>query len=97
MTAVPPPDAQCHVHVEWPKEPRLSQLAGAEAANRFGETLAADLLAYKTGGVSWSDIDPGCLLYGPPGTGKTTPRPCDRRPMRCGVHFHLLCGMGPRG
>jgi len=73
------------VQVEWPTGPRLSLIEGADAARRFGETLAADLLDFRSGALPWADVDPGCLLYGPPGTGKTTLARAIAA--RCGVAF----------
>lgn len=52
--------------------PRLGDLHGMDEAVRWGEAVAADLRAFASGRLAWSDVDRGCLLAGPPGTGKTT-------------------------
>jgi cell division protease FtsH len=51
---------------------RLKDLHGMEAACAWGEGLARDLADFKSGRLSWDDIDRGALIFGPPGCGKTT-------------------------
>lgn len=57
--------------VSYPTSPVLRDLAGYGTARAWGETLAEDLAAYRSGEIAWSDVDAGCLLHGPSGTGKT--------------------------
>lgn len=57
---------------EIPNGPHLGSLAGMSEAVAWGEDLARDIRLYKEKKLTWSDIDPGCVLHGPPGTGKTT-------------------------
>ncbi|MBA1157043.1 AAA family ATPase [Microvirga sp. Marseille-Q2068] len=55
-----------------PDGPTLDDLAGYGDAGTWGQELAADLVAYKAGRLSWDEIDhPALLLSGPPGVGKT--------------------------
>jgi len=52
--------------------PSLNELAGYGAAQEWGLQLADDLTEYRSGKLSWSDLDhKGLLLSGPPGVGKT--------------------------
>lgn len=50
----------------------LAQMGGMEEAVTWGQSLAADLAAYRQGKLAWTDVDRGVLLSGPPGCGKTT-------------------------
>ena len=53
-------------------EPTLDRLHGMDEAVEWGLGVAADLKAYKAGGLPWSQVGGhGCLLSGPPGCGKT--------------------------
>ncbi|KZB97413.1 MULTISPECIES: AAA family ATPase [unclassified Methylobacterium] len=51
----------------------LEELDGYGAAKTWGLAVAADLQAYRSGRLSWAEIDHrGLLLSGPPGVGKTS-------------------------
>ena len=50
----------------------LDRMHGMDEAVRWGMDLALDLGDYRSGSLTWADVDKGCLLTGPPGTGKTT-------------------------
>jgi len=52
--------------------PTLDDLHGLGAAGDWGRDLAIDLTDWKSGEISWSEVDKGILLFGAPGTGKTT-------------------------
>ena len=52
--------------------PTLDDLHGLGAAGDWGRDLAIDLADWKSGEISWSEVDRGILLSGAPGTGKTT-------------------------
>ena len=52
--------------------PRLEDFHGVAEAKIWGLAVAEDLRLYRSGQISWSDVDRGALLAGPPGTGKTT-------------------------
>lgn len=52
--------------------PTLDDLHGLGAAGDWGRDLAIDLADWKSGNISWSEVDRGILLSGAPGTGKTT-------------------------
>ncbi|MCX2696223.1 AAA family ATPase [Ochrobactrum chromiisoli] len=52
--------------------PTLDDLHGLGAAGDWGRDLAIDLADWKSGEISWSEVDKGILLFGAPGTGKTT-------------------------
>ncbi len=52
--------------------PTLDDLHGLGAAGDWGRDLALDLADWKTGKISWTDLDRGILISGAPGTGKTT-------------------------
>nr|WP_278434120.1 AAA family ATPase [Brucella anthropi] len=52
--------------------PTLDDLHGLGAAGDWGRDLAIDLADWKSGDISWSEVDRGILLFGAPGTGKTT-------------------------
>ncbi|MEE4013462.1 AAA family ATPase [Roseibium sp. FZY0029] len=51
--------------------PRLEDTHGYGQAQAWGLELARDLTDWKSGVLSWSDVDRGALLEGRPGTGKT--------------------------
>ena len=50
----------------------LARVPGLGGALVWGQSLAADLTAYRAGRLPWADVARGCVLVGPPGTGKTT-------------------------
>lgn len=50
---------------------RLADIHGLGAAKQQAETFIADMTAYLSGRIPWSELDRGMLLVGPPGTGKT--------------------------
>jgi cell division protease FtsH len=52
-------------------EPRLEELEGYGEARIWGEALVSDMADWRSGRISWRDVDAGLLLSGPPGTGKT--------------------------
>lgn len=53
--------------------PTLEDLHGYGAARDWGLALSADLQAYRSGTLNWTEIDSrGLLLSGPPGVGKTS-------------------------
>lgn len=51
---------------------RLEDLAGYGPAKDWGMQLAQDLNDWRSGTISWDDVDKGALLVGPPGVGKTS-------------------------
>ncbi len=69
LTAVRPLDPEAKPIDEKP--PNLEELHGYGAAKEWGQQLAKDLEAWRTGKLKWSDVDRGLLLSGPPGVGKT--------------------------
>ncbi|MBP0617576.1 AAA family ATPase [Jiella mangrovi] len=60
-----------HVELHRPTGPLVSQLHGYGEAACWALDLSADIEAYRTGKIQWSEVDRGCVLYGPPGTGKS--------------------------
>ncbi|MCZ7454368.1 AAA family ATPase [Agrobacterium rhizogenes] len=50
---------------------RLEDMEGYGEAKDWGLDLAHDLNDWRSGTISWDDVDRGVLLSGPPGTGKT--------------------------
>ncbi len=52
--------------------PTLDDLHGLGAAGDWGRDLALDLADWKSGQITWTDLDRGILISGAPGTGKTT-------------------------
>ncbi|WP_429930410.1 AAA family ATPase [Agrobacterium vitis] len=42
------------------------------AAGTWAERLSRDLQIWRSGALSWADVDKGVLLFGPPGVGKTS-------------------------
>lgn len=55
-----------------PESRTLLNMFGYGEAKSWGLQLAKDLAKWKTGEISWSDVDRGVLLEGPPGCGKTS-------------------------
>ncbi|MBD9538934.1 AAA family ATPase [Ensifer sp. ENS04] len=51
---------------------RLADVSGYGEAKAWGLQLAKDLAKWKTGELSWNDVDRGVLLEGPPGCGKSS-------------------------
>lgn len=51
--------------------PRLEEMTGDSPALLAARRLVADLLLWKAGRVTWSELSRSTLFYGPPGTGKT--------------------------
>lgn len=49
----------------------LDDCPGMGKATLWAQELVQDIADYKSGIVSWEDVDRGILLYGPPGCGKT--------------------------
>lgn len=80
-------DAQKKAAAEAKKDttPTLDDLHGLGAAGDWGRDLAIDLADWKSGAISWTDIDRGILISGAPGTGKTTFAAALAR--TCGVKF----------
>lgn len=57
---------------EIPKGPKVHELAGLGSARDWADQVVGEIVACKSGQLSWDKIDPGALISGPPGTGKTT-------------------------
>ena len=70
-----------------PSNPRLADLAGYGDAKDWGLQLAQDLKDYRSGTITWDDVDRGVLLSGPPGCGKTTFAKVLAE--TCDVHFEV--------
>lgn len=51
--------------------PTLASLHGMGEAGQWGLELARDLQDFRSGLISWDEVDAGLLVSGPPGTGKT--------------------------
>ncbi|OQP88175.1 hypothetical protein BTR14_01585 [Rhizobium rhizosphaerae] len=49
----------------------MADLNGLGAVKEWGLELAMDLSDFRSGLISWDDVDNGALVSGPPGTGKT--------------------------
>lgn len=58
-------------NVSSPIGPRLGELPGFSPVRKWVSELMADLVAWKAGQLSWSNLDRAALLIGPPGVGKT--------------------------
>lgn len=55
-----------------PREsPSLHRLHGFDDGVAWGLGVAEDIQAYQRGEISWTDVNPACLVSGPPGCGKT--------------------------
>lgn len=51
--------------------PTLTSLYGMGEAGQWGLELARDLKDFRSGLITWDDVDAGLLVSGAPGTGKT--------------------------
>ncbi|TAZ15427.1 AAA family ATPase [Rhizobium leguminosarum] len=51
--------------------PTLADMHGYGSLIEWGYDLAQDISDFKTGIITWSDVDNGVLISGPPGVGKT--------------------------
>lgn len=63
----------------------LEDLSGYGDAKIWGLELAKDIADWRSGRITWGDIDTGMLLSGPPGTGKTLYAAALAR--TCNAHF----------
>ncbi|MBB4190015.1 DNA polymerase III delta prime subunit [Rhizobium aethiopicum] len=53
------------------KVPPVESLAGFGDAGEWARVVVSELAAWKSGSLTWEDVDSASLLSGPPGVGKT--------------------------
>jgi ATP-dependent Zn protease len=79
------------------KPPGLNDFHGLGEAAVWGRELAQDLNDYRTGQLSWADIDRGVLVSGPTGTGKTTFAQALSVTCEVPIHIHSLARWQAKG